>query len=97
MKLTKRHDPNRRLWNKPGVPHTDWRQVDQTDLREQGARDETEYATCEMCARPGIRFVCEMVHSDHPIPLKVGRGCAAKMTTKKINRVVDGLPLRENV
>src|SRR3954453_190695 len=76
------------LWSTPGVPHKAWREVGRADVRDLGARDLSEYATCDMCGRNGIRFLRQMVHTDYPTVLHVGRGCAAKMAQPKLENAV---------
>lgn len=66
-------------WNKKGIPHKGWRNEGETDLGPEKTRDASVSATCEMCGRPGLRYVHQMVHPLHEALLSVGRFCAAKM------------------
>jgi hypothetical protein len=69
-------------WNRKGVPHKDWEYVEASDLRDEGC-EPSDYATCEMCGREGIRFVYKMAHPDYSGLLSVGGTCASKMSVKK--------------
>jgi|SRR4051794_28404654 hypothetical protein len=68
------------LWNEPEVPHKGWTEVGQIDMREQGARDASEYATCGMCGQAGVRHVHEIRHVAYGRTLRVGRICAGSLT-----------------
>lgn len=70
--------PNR--WNKLGVPHKGWDCIDVIDLGEDGAMDEGERATCEMCDNERLRFVHIMKHPDYAHLLRVGCVCSGKMS-----------------
>lgn len=68
------------LWNAPGIPHKGWACIGVRDLREDEGFDETEYATCQMCGKEGIRFVHVMEHPEIEGTFEVGCICAEKMS-----------------
>jgi len=63
----------RLVWNKPGIPHTDWESLYVVDLGAPAWQ-------CDMCDNKPIRYVHYLQHSAYPRVLKVGYVCAAKMT-----------------
>ena len=68
-------------WSQPGVPHRDWRCVDNYDTFEVHGEDQFE--TCEMCEVMNIRFVHVMQHDDYPELLHCGCICAGHMEQNK--------------
>jgi hypothetical protein len=59
-------------WERPGVPHRGWSNLDVEDMGEPSFQ-------CEMCGYPEVRFVHTMQHPDHPKELRVGCVCAGHM------------------
>ena len=59
------------IWNKPGIPHTNWTYLHEDDLEDPSG-------SCEMCGT-SIRYAVTLVHDDYG-ELVVGRKCADKLT-----------------
>lgn len=93
MKQQKNRGPTLNLWNVPGVPQKAWSEIGNFDMREEGARDRSEYATCDMCGQTGVRHLRELKHADYHRTLKVGRTCASKL----VELYADGRTLRRMV
>ena len=68
-------------WDKPGIPHKGWIQVDCIDLGVGLFGDEAiKYEICEMCHNERIRYVHILTHPNYLGEIRVGCVCACKMT-----------------
>ena len=61
-----------RLWDQPGVPHREWRQL---FVEDRGYGE----VKCQMCGNEDIRYLHRMTHGEYPHQLDVGVVCASKM------------------
>jgi hypothetical protein len=87
---------HRYLKNTPGCPHSNWKWIGCTDLKEDEGLEFEEYETCEFCGQESIRYVHSLEHPDWQYTIRVGRICAARYTMTSPRELADAEAILKN-
>ena len=63
---------SKRIWRRPGVPHTGWEHV-------RDIENDTRNGVCEMCGQKNIKYLDVLIHDNYEGEIKVGKDCSTIM------------------